>query len=539
MEVLQVIPDRDVPRSELKVLTALRRADDLEGVALHSIAWQGVRVDRQADGEADIVLLHPQRGILILEVKGGGIDVTDGKWFSTDGSGQRHDIKNPFEQAKSSKHALLRYLKVTEPEIARKVDVAHAVVFPDVTCDFSWLAPDSPRSIVIDRADLADISSAVQRVFAHWGCRRGPNTAERNRLRALLAPTLTVRRQLRDIVSDAEAELLQLTQGQVQAMQSLRRNRRLVILGGAGTGKTILAVERARQLAAAGSRVLLLCFNRPLGDHLRGALARGGVDVETFHSLCSRVFEQGKFSYPPLQDASWWDGQAATCLVDLCGRHDIQYDAVLVDESQDFREDWLDALECLLSSREDSVFVLYGDPHQSLWHRGWDRWLTRHHWPHYELLTNCRNALPIAKTVASVFGDAPQSLGVHGPDPVFHQLDTRREGIAPVVALIERAIDEEGLQPDQIAVLTSSKELAQRFEESMAWDHQFAPVGKAKTITADTIHRFKGLEAAFVIVVFGPEVGTGEDERFQELKYVAYSRPTAVLHVFAPKSFKR
>lgn len=133
----------------------------------------------------------------------------------------------------------------------------------------------------------------------------------------------------------------------------------------------------------------------------------------------------------------------------------------------------------------------------------------------------------------------PLAGGGEGLEPVFHRLDSRREGIAPVIALIERAIGEEGLDPRQIAVLTSTKELTERLHATMVWKHQFAPVGKAVGMVADTVHRFKGPEAACVVVVLGPEVERGGDEQLRELNYVAYSRATAVLHVFAPKGFRR
>ena len=122
---------------------------------------------------------------------------------------------------------------------------------------------------------------------------------------------------------------------------------------------------------------------------------------------------------------------------------------------------------------------------------------------------------------------------------MFHRLDVRREGVGPVVSLVERAIREEGLQPSQIAVITSNRGLAEKVQQSMAGDIPFAsldsPAGNFPV--ADTIHRFKGLESSFVIAVFGPEVGDGRGAGLQELKYVAYSRPTAVLHVFSPKGF--
>lgn len=538
MQVVQVQPDSALPKSELKVIAALRKFDALHCLALHSIAWQGIRSNRQGDGEADFVILDGNRGILVLEVKGGGIEMVDGAWFSTNARNERNAIKNPFEQARSSKHALLKYLMDTQPAIARKASVAHAVAFPDVTCDFAWLGPDSPRAIVIDRADLADPSAAIARVFDHWKSRSGPDASERALLRAALAPTITVRRLLRDVVRDTEAELLCLTDEQVKAFDCVRRNRKLITLGGAGTGKTVLAVERSRQLAAAGSSVLLVCFNRPLRDRLRQALQGTTVVVETFHSLCASTFDKAKVVHAPVQDSDWWESKAADLLVDAWGSRGT-FDAVVVDEAQDFAENWLDALECLLCSRDDSVYAIYGDGHQTLWQRGWQRWMACHNWPQFELFRNCRNSAPISKRVAMVFGDEADPLGASGADPVFHRLDIRREGVEPVVALVERAIREEGLQPSQIAVITSNRDLAEKVQQSMAGDMPFgsldSPAGNFPI--ADTIHRFKGLEASFVIAVFGPEIGDGRDAGAQELKYVAYSRPTAVLHVFSSKGF--
>jgi hypothetical protein len=475
----------------------------------------------------------------MIEVKGGGIEISTGRWFSTDRNGERHSIKNPFEQAKSSKHALLRYLKSAAPELAKKISFAHAVVFPDVSFDAAYIAPDSPREIIIDRNDLLRIAEALDRVFSHWNSRAGPNTTERNRIRALLSPTVSVRPRLRDVVSDTEVALLRLTQEQIGAMQCVRRNRRLIILGGAGTGKTILATERAIQLAQEGNKTLLVCFNRPLADHLSAVTQTTKITVETFHSLCARLFEKAGLAHPQPQDTVWWATEAASLLVDCCGTEGLNYDAILIDEAQDFHEDWLDALFCVLSSREDSVFLVYGDSHQTLWERGWGTWLAKHNWMQYELITNCRNTHAIARQVASVFGEPVTCNGPAGSEPVFHSLDVRSEGIEPVLALIGRAIGEEGLQPQQIAVLTSTRELAAKFRERFVYDLQFGPVGTNGAAVADTIHRFKGLEAALVVVVFGPDVLDGEADELRSLKYVAYSRASAILHVFGPKSFKK
>jgi len=68
---------------------------------------------RAYDGEADFVIADPDRGLLVLEVKGGGIECegSSGRWFSTDRHGARHAIDDPFEQAKENRFRLIRKLE--------------------------------------------------------------------------------------------------------------------------------------------------------------------------------------------------------------------------------------------------------------------------------------------------------------------------------------------------------------------------------------------------------------------------------------------
>src|SRR3954451_25372512 len=84
-----------------------------------------------------------------------------------------------------------------------------------------------------------------------------------------------------------EQEMIELTESQYSVLEGLDGNQRVCVLGGAGTGKTLLAMEQARRLAAQGHRVLLTCFNAPLGGHIRSELGKvDGVDVFHFHLLC-------------------------------------------------------------------------------------------------------------------------------------------------------------------------------------------------------------------------------------------------------------
>src|SRR5262249_45452562 len=153
----------------------------------------------------------------------------------------------------------------------------------------------------------------------------------------LLAPTLRVTGLLRAHIADAERQILQLTERQIAALSMIRNVRRCVVRGGAGTGKTLLAVEKARRVALEGGRALLVCFNAPLASVLSNDLrGTAGIVVSTFHALCMRL-GRASGSVPQNPDDGWFATRAADVLTDAAGAMNDgeKYDALIVDESQD------------------------------------------------------------------------------------------------------------------------------------------------------------------------------------------------------------
>ena len=134
------------------MFAALRRLPDPWRV-FHSVAWTGMRDGRPSDGEADFVLLHPEHGLVVVEVKGGGVRLEAGKWFSYGREGKKK-IKNPYRQATDSKHSLVSYLKGSKADFPY-LPAGHAVTFPDLTGKPEF-GPDAPPSITITRSDLTD-----------------------------------------------------------------------------------------------------------------------------------------------------------------------------------------------------------------------------------------------------------------------------------------------------------------------------------------------------------------------------------------------
>lgn len=522
-------PDRfpaDGPDSERQVYNRLATLPD-DWHVLHDIAWQSSEAGITGDGQTDFVLVHPRQGMVALEVKGGGIEIERGQYVTVNEDG-RFVIKNPFGQARTAKHVLLDYLKSTIPDLPY-LALAHGVVFPDVT-DPPLLGPEAPRDIVIDRSDLRSVNVAVDRLVAHWGqtCTLEPRHIEAITTR--LAPTASVRRLLLDDVADAQARLHRLTESQFRTLRQIKKNRHALIYGGAGTGKTLLAVERSRELASDGFRVLLTCFNSGLGAFLAAQLTNeGAVTVATFHSLCSRLAREAQLPWPRDADADWFDFKAPDLLVDAASVVGFEVDAVVVDEGQDFSPHWWQALRMLMAEPDEGPFYVFADHHQAIYRRS-DIWEPPFEGFVLELFTNCRNTLPIAERVAQVYGDDVDSLGAPGPSPEFIEIQSYGDALRAVRQILVRLLMDDGLAPRQIAVLTGSAQLAEDLRELVVANQPLVELG-GDGVVADTFHSFKGLEADVVVAVLPDFRAADHVERHRALAYIGMSRACAHLIV--------
>lgn len=522
--IYPIDPPPTSPRSELKVRAVFSRLE--RAVIVHSAAWQSRRNGRQSDGEADFVVLVPGHGIVIIEVKGGGIEVLNGTWYSTGGDGKRHSLKNPFDQAKDSKYALLHYLKGIDPALGH-VPIVHAVFFPDISVTAA-LGLNAPQELILDRADLSDAWPALKRVFSYWG-RPGDVTCEEiQKITSHIAPTVAVRRLLRDDVADIEKQLIALTAEQALVFQSLKRVRRAAILGGAGSGKTILAAEKARQLAANSFHTLLVCYNSPLKEHLAIALHGSGVEVETFHTLTIREARRARLKIPSAPAEHWYETEAPTLLDSAIRQNGARYDAILIDEAQDFAPNWLQSLQGLVD--EGAVLYLFADSHQDLYQRGWN---IPDGLIEFELTINCRNSRPIAERVAAIFGDVLLGREVEGPPPKFIEVDRREQLLPCLLRLVETLIFEEAVTADQLVVLTDAPDLVYELRRMGVSDMLFTTL-TGHGIPVETILRFKGLEREVVILVI-----TNNPADLKKLAYVGLSRARAALYVVGATDVRR
>ena len=364
-------PEQGEPRrwAEQQVFGAFSELDP-EWRVFYSVAWQSRVRGRQGDGEADFVLVHPSLGILFAEVKGGStIEIVDGGWYSWS-RGQRRAIRSPVQQAVDSKYALRAWLAERVHGFDQKARLGHFVVFP-AHSQQGDLGPDAPREIIVDRDDLHQIRRRVAQICAHWEPLVRLDKEQLDQVKRALSPDVVIRRFLKDRVQEIGSELDELTDRQFESLQLLRRQRKAMIVGGAGTGKTVIAVARARQLAADGFRTLMLCFNRPLGERLE--VDNGGIPnltVGSFHGLCMRLADQAGMVPDGPVDDEWWDDALPSALPDAAWKLNLAWDAIVVDEAQDFHPDWWTYLQMLMADPDGGILCVFADSNQDIYRKG-------------------------------------------------------------------------------------------------------------------------------------------------------------------------
>ncbi len=532
----RIDPSEIALRSEREVARQLAEGLDDEWTVFHSYNW--LRRDQSlVEGEADFVLVHRRYGLLVLEVKGGQVrfDPESGEWWQNG-----EPMKAPFQQAQRSTHALTRQIN----ERARFINTrefpcvfGYAVVFPDSNYQ-GTVPPGAHGSVVLSARDMPDLGKHVKEALRSWAHNRRPedmHAQDFDQLKKALQSTFhLVPSLMRDLDRDEEL-LVQLTEDQAEALEQIGKNPRVLVEGTAGSGKTMLALERARSFAREGARVLLLCYNRKLADWLkRRTEGTSGLKVTHFHGLCSELCQKAGLAFsPPAEDSShFWRHTAAELLFDATDLVDDRYDAIVVDEGQDFHDEWWTGIESLQRHPGGPLYVFY-DPAQNLFGTG----LSFPEGLPFSLNKNCRNTRAIARACGKVLGRDIKSprFCPEGVDPIIRPYADPAEVREGCVALLKEVVGQEGVHPSRVALLSQYRpERSALGSEKLG---SYALVDDVDTwqtgqgVWFSSIRAFKGLEAEVMVLVDVEDFREGKFER-QDL-FVACSRARHRLYVYS------
>jgi UvrD-like helicase C-terminal domain/AAA domain len=511
-------------------------------VIYHSVDWVvGGRAGRD-EGEADFVITHPELGLLALEVKGGRVayDAATKRWTQTGHSGTHGLDEDPFHQSKGAMHSLVRILEAQPGWDRWKPSYGFGVAFPDGRYETA-AHPGAPAEIVIDRHDLARLAERVPEVMRTWargGRRFGAEGMEA--VSKALGFSVEIRTPLRLRFDEEDKKIVELTSDQAWVLAFVLHRRRAAVTGPAGSGKTVLAVSVAKQLATAGHRTLLTCFNRRLGEYLRASVGGfGGIDTATFHQLCVQMAKEAGVDLPPedVGPASpYFEHRLPDALAEAAGRLGPRYDAIVVDEGQDFREWWWPALLSLHTDPDGGFLYVFADDNQNLYGGALPVGEEDRVGP---ISLNLRNTKQIGEFV-SVFYKGEQQPIARGPDgePVEILGYAGEDDLEHLLAVVLRnLVEEEHVPLEDIVVLTPSGTGKSRLRRTGTVDgYRLSETVEPGAVLATSVHAFKGLERPVVILA---ELGDKHLEDLRDYLYVGGSRARNHLVVLAAEPVAR
>lgn len=430
---------------------------------LYNLSWTGPRNGHNDDSDADFVLINAQSGIFTVEVKGGQrIWIQDGDWFTQPyGNFQPSKIKDPAKQASESKRVLFDFIR-RNTDVQLNGSFGHMVVFPG-HIQTNDMAPHLPRRIICDALDLSTLSTKLEDLTKYWNQKHQLSQDDVVTLVDALIPTFRLVGTDRVHIDEVERGLDKLTRTQLEIWSMLGRVDRLVVTGGAGTGKTLLAHNQAIQLSNRGYKVLFLCATEGLAQTQRVLFSQCAPTIR--HNVCV-VSEESfvKATASLIRKGNVLDQELEiSCMMSAVHReigrddYDYEFDAVIVDEAQSVTATTFEIFS-LLGASEAATYI-FGDHFQD-WNddsvlAGID--VNSAH----RLTVNCRSTEEIISYAAGYIGreeEARKSISVSGPSVTATFTDL--SGLAQAVALtVETWVNDYGLAENEIVVLSDRQHM--------------------------------------------------------------------------------
>lgn len=532
-------------RAEADVYRAFRDKTPSDWLVLHGLSLIALGRNAPAqDAEADFVVLDPRRGFVVVEVKGGGVSRdAKGKWWSQGKTGL-HKITDPVEQAKRNKYIVLNSLKASSnwgPTGAPRLLMGHASLLPDLATRSALVGHNQPAQILGASQELNRIHSWVDGVFQFWAVNDASwhplGQAGMAVVRSVFCAPVTVRASLALAVEREQRRQFELTRRQALVLQNLRYRARAAIAGAAGTGKTLLASQHAQALAGQGRRTLLVCYTRALADLLkREAVGVANLEVMQFHQLCDwRVKAVKQATHKDMmamaieahRGADEFEVLKPYALALTTDCDPFRYDAILVDEGQDFGDEYWLAIELLLSREESAQLYVFYDPNQAIYQRAKDI-PNLNLGPPLLLTENCRNTRPVHEAAYRYYkGDEIAPPELEGAPITQLVSGGLKEQAMAIRATVNDLLSQGGLKPDEVAVLVAGERKDGHFRAlhdlgdpgGARWS--FVTLWQPNGVLVDTVRRFKGLEATAVLLWCAEEVDPAVE---RELLYVGLSR---------------
>lgn len=514
------------PLAEMLVFEDLKKLPDDYRI-FHSVQWTKKKDHKNFTWlENDFLIFHPRHGIIVLEVKGGSVYCENGVFHQVNTETGKDKIiaegSDPYTQAKNG----MFYYRDLLREYIKPIDRLPFMImmwFPGCRIDASVRFPQhymDIREAILDCNDLSAVSGKslekkLSRVFSLYGGDTYVNLTpyDIQHIVDTIAPDFQLIPSPSIVKVDLERQFIRLTNEQKGLLDYIEEQNYAAIQGAAGTGKTVVALTAAKRFAEQGRKVLFLCFNRFLYEHLRDDYACENVDYFNIHTFAGRFSSEDDMLIEK-------NRIKAIQSIDI---DDFIYDDVIIDEAQDLENDEVVHLKTL-AELKDGHFYAFFDRNQIVLKEEIPEWIEKSECK-LLLTRNCRNTYEIACTAYNVIDtEVKQKVNiVTGSKPtVCFAGDSCLQKLEEMIRYYKNS--ENGYSDADITILSMKPE-----EKSIL-------TGKTKigsiaiTRTRDNKHvfvttakKFKGLEGN-VIIITDIDESCFENEKQKRTFYVACSR---------------
>lgn len=311
--------------------------------------------NRQETGEADFVVLAPNKGIFIIEVKGGGLQFKDGQWYSVRGPNKRR-INSPHAQAKDNAYAVRDKLKEKFPGKKGFGDtlITWGCVFPSqaynaVGSEFEekWRVWDA-NSFYHDIKEFIELLHIKQIKKFKSKNRRIvlPSEEQIEKYSKFLRRDFEIPKLLKSHGDAIDKKIHRYTEDQLETLDELEGNDRILIRGGAGTGKTLIAAEVIRRQLQKNKKPLFLCYNKEITSKVQSMMLEEGYyhlypkypTIKTFHEYLSNslLFDKSVLDefQKNIKSNEWFNGKMQQVFIDRIKEFDkiISETSNIIDE---------------------------------------------------------------------------------------------------------------------------------------------------------------------------------------------------------------
>jgi hypothetical protein len=520
---------------------------NISGFVFHSLLQKNHK--HKIMGEVDFLYIC-ERGLLCIEVKGGqDIYCKDKKWFTFSRSQNEYEISNPFLQAQDCMFALKRYISdiYGRDSFQAKYLFGFAVIFPE--CKFTGSGNDLLTEVLFDNTySLSEFSSFLINCFNYW--EKTENEKHNRNIMKLSAEQMEqivnlLRGDFRVVPSmnlemqHIQQKMILLTEEQFDILDNTKLNKRVIIQGVAGTGKSVLALEKFRQSVSVNKKTLYLCYNRNMAKYANISVQNLNFNessVSTFHSLIQKIF-----SLENLYEKSI--DELCSLVKDAEIKDDNVFDYVIVDEAQDLMNiSVIDILDKLLKGGlKNGEWIFFLDPNQNIFNN--DReykfaldYINESFCPaHYILNCNCRNTEQIARST-SVISLVPTAKYLKLSGPIVRRfIYSDKKELRTIFRKELISLFSSGTSSADIIILSRYKYINSGISGLQSLNNldivENNDINKfnKNAINYFTVQSYKGLESN---IVFYIDIDGFSSEYDRFLNYVAMSRAKIMLYLF-------